>query len=183
MSKSGYVIAFASGMIVGAFAAYTCLKNKFEASEKEEIVFRNEPSEKQDINEYTTKIRENGYTNYTDCSRTADEPKAREKSEEEVTKNTPEVVSPDEFENSEEENEYEKISLTYYEDQVLADEDDNPIEDVENLVGFESLTRFGEFEEDAVYVRNDRLKCYFEILRDKRLYSDVVLTKPHSPEE
>ena len=68
-------------------------------------------------------------------------------------------------------------------DQVLADEDDDPVEDVDNVDGFESLKSFGEFEDDSVFVRNDRLKCDFEILLDQRNYSDVCKLKPHQRED
>lgn len=93
--------------------------------------------------------------------------------------NKPYVISPEEFGEGEE---YEKISLTYYADQVLADENDELVEDVEGAVGFESLTHFGEYEDDSVFVRNDRLKCDYEILLDQRTYSDVVKTRPHQME-
>ena len=33
-------------------------------------------------------------------------------------------------------------------------------------------THFGEYEDDTVYVVNDRLKCYYEICRDYGNYSD-----------
>ena len=84
--------------------------------------------------------------------------------------NRPYVISPDEFS---EYDEYETQSLDYYADGVLADNMGNVVEDVDSMVGRESLTHFGEYEDDAVHVRNDALKCDFEILRDLRNYSDV----------
>ena len=68
---------------------------------------------------------------------------------------------------------YETVSLTYYADGVLTDEFGNVIEDVEGMVGKESLTHFGEYEEDSVFVRNDSLKTDYEILRDTYNYSDT----------
>ena len=50
------------------------------------------------------------------------------------------------------------------------------IEDVDDVVGEDSLNHFGEFEEDSVYVRNDERKCDYEILLDHRRYADVVGT-------
>ena len=70
--------------------------------------------------------------------------------------------------------------MLYYADQILAGEDDEKVEDVDNVVGLESLTHFGEFEDDSVFVRNDRLKCDYEILLDQRTYSDVIKQRPHS---
>jgi hypothetical protein len=54
---------------------------------------------------------------------------------------------------------------------------------VDDVVGFESLNRFGEYEDDSVFVRNDRLKCDYEILLDRRKYSDVVNKKPHEVDD
>ena len=69
---------------------------------------------------------------------------------------------------------YTTETLTYYADHVLTDDFDNPIEDVEAMVGEESLNHFGEYEEDAVYVRNERHKIDYEILLDERKYTEVV---------
>ncbi len=77
----------------------------------------------------------------------------------------PYVISPEEFGDFDD---YEQISLTYYADGNLTDENDELIENVEDIVGEESLEHFGEYDEDAVYVRNDRLKCDYEILLDQR---------------
>lgn len=84
----------------------------------------------------------------------------------------PYVISPDEFGEMEDED-YDKVSFTYYADGVLADEYDEIVENVDEIVGEESLTHFGEYEDDSVFVRNDKLKCDYEILLDQRNYSDI----------
>ena len=61
---------------------------------------------------------------------------------------------------------------------VLADDMDELVDDIEDVVGFESLNHFGEYEEDAVHVRNDRLKADYEILVDTGNYNEV-----HSKED
>lgn len=86
----------------------------------------------------------------------------------------PVVISPNEFGELEG---YEIITLAYFSDGVLTDELDVPVEDVEGTVGRESLTTFGEYEDDAVHVRNDRLHAYYEILFDMRSYHDDVKPK------
>lgn len=88
----------------------------------------------------------------------------------------PYVISPDEFG---EYDDYSKISLTYYADNMIADDNDEPLEDVEGTIGWESLMRFGEYEDDALHVRNERLKVDYEILKDLRKYSDVLEDKPY----
>lgn len=92
----------------------------------------------------------------------------------------PYVISPAEFDT---EDDYEVYTLTYYADGVLTDEQDNPVDDVESMVGRDSLSHFGEYEEDAVHVRNDAMKCDFEILRDLSNYSDVFHSGPRPNED
>lgn len=81
----------------------------------------------------------------------------------------PEVIDPIEFG---EYPDYEKETLYYYTDDVLADDMDNVVEDVEGMVGSYALTTFGQFEDDAVHVRNDKKRCYYEILRSECGYSE-----------
>ena len=90
------------------------------------------------------------------------------------------MISPEEFGEFEE---YEKISLTYYSNNILADENNEVIEDVEETIGVDSLTHFGEYEDDSVFVRNDARKCDYEILLDQRSYAEVVKQMPHRVEE
>ena len=89
----------------------------------------------------------------------------------------PYVVSPEEFGDIDE---YETKSLTYWQDGVLTDEDDEVVEDVESLVTKDALTHFGEYEDDSVFVRNDEQGIDYEILLDTRRYADV---HPHQVEE
>ncbi len=124
-----------------------------------------------DFKKYASIIQKEGYTDY---SRRGEEKKG------EAFVEKPYVISPGEFGEFEE---YEKISLTYYADEVLADENDEEVDDVDEIVGEESLNHFGEYEDDSVFVRNDRLKCDYEILLDHRNYLDVAKTRPHRVEE
>lgn len=81
----------------------------------------------------------------------------------------PFIISPDEF--GEDPN-YQTVSLTLYEDGVLTDDYDDIVEDIDDLVGEDSLTHFGEYEDDSVFVRNESMQTDFEILRDLRTYSE-----------
>lgn len=127
--------------------------------------------DKPSIVEYAAKLRKQGYINYSNTDSLFEE-----EVDENMINDRPYVISPDEFG---EFDDYDTISLTYYADQVLVDEDDELVEDIEETVGFESLNAFGEYEDDSVFVRNDRLKCDYEILLDQRKYSDVIKRKPH----
>ena len=61
---------------------------------------------------------------------------------------------------------YEQICLSYYENGVLVDDDEilDNIE-IDDTVGLDFAEHFGEYENDAVYIRNDEKHCDYEILK------------------
>lgn len=81
----------------------------------------------------------------------------------------PYVIRPDELGDEQ----YSICVLTYYADGVLTNDYHEVIDDVEGTVGKDSLETFGEFEEDAVYVRNDELEIDYEINRNLRRFVDI----------
>lgn len=88
----------------------------------------------------------------------------------------PFVISRDEFDEGYPH--FDKITITYYEkDDVLADEQDEIIPDIEAVVGYDSLSRFGDMSDDeyVVYVRNGRLGADYEIVLTQESYSESVL--------
>lgn len=195
MSKLSGFMLFVVGAAIGSAVTWQYTKKKYEQIAQEEIdsvketfskkECTDEPvkvssnksvgqtNEKPSVAEYAAKLHEQGYTNYSGTEKE----KIKEKKE---CMDKPYVIAPEEFGDLED---YEKISLTYYADQVLADDDDELVDDVEDIVGFESLSHFGDYEDDSVFVRNDRLKCDYEILMDQRNCSDVVKKKPHQVED
>lgn len=126
--------------------------------------------EKPDIGEYAKRLRGEGYTNYASGGQVVD---TKEPIQKDVV-DIPYVISPDEFG---EMDGYEDISLTYFADGILADEDNEPVDDIKEIIG-DGLEHFGEYEEDSVFVRNDAKKCDYEILRDFRTFSDVLKGLP-----
>lgn len=94
-------------------------------------------------------------------------------------KTQPYVISPEQFDEDPED--YENICLTYFTCGVLADDDDREMSqgEIENAIGPDALTSFGQYEEDTVFVRNDELKAQYEIVRDHRSYEQVVGDKPY----
>lgn len=201
MNKYTGALSFIFGAGLGAATAWYFLKTKYEAIAQEEIesvketyAKREEESNKKtepetdpdeaakkrlarnkpDISVYTKQIGKLKYTGYFD----------EEKSEEEhveesrVIQEHPYVIPPEEFG---EFDDYETLSLYYFvgypDEKVLADEDYEIIEDVDNIVGVDALTHFGEYEEDSVYVRNDRLRCDYEILLDEHCYDEVEIVQ------
>ena len=181
------IFIFIAGAGLGAIVSWQFLKNKYEQIANEEIASVKEaynkkndissdeseedefqektadgklvetalPSE-EEVNEYK-KIVSNYTNNENEEKGVTDMPRG------------PYVIKPEEFGNMD----YDLVSLEYYADKVLVDEDDHPIQDVEYMVGEDSLEHFGEYEEDAVYVRNDLIKTDFEILLvESRYYED-----------
>jgi hypothetical protein len=156
--------------------------------------------EKPEITKYASIIQKSGYTDYTKINPSTvsqepeyDESDAEDEDEQDEENDytirdvhqippvlkpgeRPYVISPDEFG---EFDDYEQIGLNYFSDKVLTYDDDELIDDVDDIVGCDSLSRFGDYEDDSIFVRNDRLKCDYEILLDHRKYSDVIRKKPH----
>ena len=84
----------------------------------------------------------------------------------------PYIIAPEQYG---EDIDYHLVELTYYAgDNKLVDEDWRVIKNVEELVGKDALSSFGEYEDDAVHVRNERLQTEYEILLDERKYEDVM---------
>ena len=196
MNKTINFMTFVLGVAVGSVVTWRYVEKKYEQIAQDEIdsvkeVFSKRETEftedtevqikadnakkKPSVIEYAAHLREQGYTNYSDM---VDE-KPEEVKEEPMSVDKPYVIAPEEFG---ELDDYETISLTYYADQILADDNDVIVDDIEDVVGFDSLNSFGEYEDDSVFVRNDRLKCDYEILLDQRKYSDVIKRRPHEVE-
>ena len=74
---------------------------------------------------------------------------------------------------------HEHVLLTWFSagDETLVDEDEKPIDDVENTVGRDNLTKFGRGSGDAnvVYVRNEARGVDYEIIQDASSYMETVL--------
>lgn len=73
---------------------------------------------------------------------------------------------------------YTQATVTWYaQDGVLADDRDEPIDDVDMCVGLNNLDRFGQSsgQPNVVYVRNDVLGIDYEILRSDGSFAKEVL--------
>lgn len=204
MNKGLYFLTFILGAAGGSFVTYKLLKNKYEEIAQEEIdsvkeMYRNAQEDaeldksenegddpfiydpkkmakksidKPDIMEYSKKVEKLNYSEYSkskisDKLEVGPDPKDTD---------DPYVISPEEFG---EDDTYDTINLTYYADGVLADENDEEVENVDGTIGLDSLETFGTYEDDSVHVKNDRLRAYYEILRDERNYKDVMAGRPN----
>ena len=85
---------------------------------------------------------------------------------------TPYVITPEQFG---EYNEYGTKTLTYYADNVLTDEIDNPItsEEMITMIGPDALDHFGEYEDDSVYIRDEMNEMDYEILKSEKKFSEI----------
>lgn len=89
---------------------------------------------------------------------------------------TPYVISPYDFG---ELDGYHQIELTYYADEILEDDEYNIVTDAEEILGPKALKTFGEYEDDAVFVRNEHLRTDFQILKDYRTYAQARSVGPN----
>lgn len=164
-------LIFLSGAITGSLITYKALKNKYDF-ETEELETEDNASESNDAssNEEECIPTTDDFKIYTKiASQYKNYSKKIEKEEKKAPmsiENDIHVVSPEDFSDTD----YDTESLTYFADGVLTDIYDNRISNVEDMVGTEWLTKFGEYEEDTVYVINDKLKMAYEILRDDDKY-------------
>ena len=84
----------------------------------------------------------------------------------------PYVITPEQFG---EYSEYGTKTLTYYADNVLTDEIDNPItsEEMITMIGIDALDHFGEYEDDSVYIRDEMNEMDYEILKSEKKFSEI----------
>lgn len=158
MSKSLYLFTFAAGALIGSVATHYFVKKKYEQISRDEI-----QSVKESYDRYYSEVEEaekkaneiiiekNGYDKGT------------------VVPNIY-TISPDEFG---EEDDYKIVGLTYFSGDDKLVDDNGDLVDVDSTVGVNSLTLFGEYVDDAVYVRNEDTQTDYEILLDVREYLEV----------
>lgn len=194
MNKAKVAFIFLGGVAIGAAATWFALKENywikkeeidsvkeaFSKRDKERAPKKNDDRESKEAEKDDTVVLKS----FKDLAKRYGSQELEEEEREiveEVIDSRPYVISPEEFgENSD----YELITLTYFEDGILTEDDgDELVENVEEIVGFASLNAFGRYEDDCVHVRNDRLKCDYEIIKDPRKFSDVMKEKPHLKEE
>ncbi len=170
MSKATVCVAFICGVAVGAGGTWQYFKKKYETQAQEEIESVKESLAKR-YEKKTVTIPEKPDIQTIIAERRKTEAMKKEMANIlKTTGYTPDdaptgtyVISPNDFG---EKLEYERISLTYYADGVVTDDENEVLDDWADLVGPDFMTHFGEYEDDSVFVRNDTLKADYEILKD-----------------
>lgn len=164
------------GLTIGSAASYQYTKKKYEQIAQEEIdSVKKSFSKKED--EPVTKIAEVDNTN--NSRQAKEKPSVAEyaaRLQDEGYTNYSNVTN--------EKESLKEVATPMEKPYIIVPEAFGELDDdVDDTVGLDSLNHFGEYEEDSIFVRNDRLKCDYEILMDQRKYSDVVNTKPHQVED
>lgn len=162
------IIAFTVGAAIGSAVTWKFVKTKYERIAQEEIdsvkvayAAKKEEKEEEIIREEVRKESAKIIEKFSYAS-------SIEKEDEEMDRRRPYVIPPSEYD----EVGYETVSLEYYEDGVLLDERGNIIRNVDEVIGINPEEHFGEYEDDSVFVRDDKEKIDYEILRHEGRYSE-----------
>lgn len=161
------VIIFSFGAAIGAATAWFCTKKVYSELADEEIKSVKETYERIAKRAADNSLRET--EDNDECEEDENENVEDDTEPEDEPKDRPYVIEPDEYGAKG----YDEVSLTYYEDGILADDMDNEIENIDELVGFDNLEKIGEYEDDAVHIRNDKLHTDYEILVDYREFDEI----------
>lgn len=125
------------------------------------------------MTEYKAELKKHNYIDYSSICCAEDENKGATsvRIEEDTEEYEPTIISPEELGELEG---YDVIGLIFYADRVLTDDMNEPVDNADEIIGHDALNHFGEYNDDSVCVRNDKLKVDYEILLDDRRYSDVI---------
>lgn len=195
------VLVFAAGAAIGSAVTWKVVKTKYEQIAQEEIesvkqAFEDRLADLQeevdDVEDETKQIDWSELEDLDEEEDGEDEPDDMSEYAKLVTKYSsekggaegmakrPYVIAPYDFG---ELDGYHQISLTYYADGVLEDEDGDVVTGVNELIGSDALLTFGEYEDDSVFVRNEQLKTDFEILKDYRTYAKANSIGPNQVDD
>lgn len=190
-------VSFVIGLGLGAFGAWQYAKRHFSEIADQEIASVKKAYSRESVTDtqediletgkevhekYLEVLKKSGYNKWDlldEDEPADDEPPVQITKKEYNPNGDTYIIPPEEFGGADD---YQQVTWTYYSDGVLADEDDYRVEDVAGTVGDDYADHFGEFDEDAVHIRNDRLMMDYEILRDRRKYADILKSKPYLKE-
>ena len=196
--KLSSVIIFCGGVFIGGFLTWDFFKTKYERIADEEIASVKETFEHREPrpdknykveeepkgnDEYINVspgvaeriiqiIDSNGYRNYSNTAIETD--KKGGTADMELKQHY--VITPEQYEDNVD---YTKVSLTWYNDEVLEDDWGNVL-DPDDVIGSDALKTFGQYEKDSVFVRDDDEQIDYEVLLDTRSYKE---TYGHDPVE
>lgn len=185
--KLSSVIIFCGGVFIGGFLTWDFFKTKYEKIADEEIASVKEtfehreprPDKNYKVEEalkgndaYINIIDSNSYRNYSNTAIKTD----KKGGTADMELKQPYVITPEQYEDNVD---YTKVSLTWYNDEVLEDDWGNVL-DPDDVIGSDALKTFGQYEKDSVFVRDDDEQIDYEVLLDTRSYKE---TYGHDPVE
>lgn len=185
--KLSSVIIFCGGVFIGGFLTWDFFKTKYEKIANEEIASVKETFEHREprsdknykVEEelkgndaYINIIDSNSYRNYSNTAIETD----KKGGTADMELKQPYVITPEQYEDNAD---YTKVSLTWYNDEVLEDDWGNVL-DPDDVIGSDALKTFGQYEKDSVFVRDDDEQIDYEVLLDTRSYKE---TYGHDPVE
>lgn len=174
MNALRYFAAFTLGAAVASIVTYKLVDAKYEKIIQEEIESVKDSLSKNSRVDISEKEDEN--TEFTHS-----EPEEKEEYEQMIdekydtmSKQT-DIPRENPYEIMEEDYgelyDYNTVSLTYYKDDILADEMDNPVDDdIKNSL-MDIIKNTDQF--DTLYIRSDARECDYEIYFDKDKWSDT----------
>ena len=170
-------IIFSSGAAIGAYAAYKYLSKRYFLTEYREIDEDTPGKPDEPIIVEPEKETEREYEEAMNKYKPVDDAENIEQPcMPEPVADSPYSISEAEFGDRD----YDEISLTYFEDGVFADDYDEEIEDVEGMIGYGAADIFENDDTiTVIYVRNERLKCDYEITRDGGTYEELTERRPY----
>ena len=183
--KLSSAIIFCGGVFIGGFLTWDFFKTKYEKIADEEIASVKEtfehreprPDKNYKVEEalkgndaYINIIDSNSYRNYSNTAIETD----KKGGTADMELKQPYVITPEQYEDNVD---YTKVSLTWYNDEVLEDDWGNVL-DPDDVIGSEALKTFGQYEKDSVFVRDDDEQIDYEVLLDTRSYKE---TYGHDP--
>lgn len=161
-------VIFTVGAALGSAVTWKFVKTKYERIAQEEIDSVKEAYATSKAEKEEEIIREEIRSESAKIIEKFSYASSIEKEEEKVDTRRPYVIPPSDFD----EVGYDTVSLEYYEDGVLVDDRGNIIRNVDEMIGIDPEEHFGEYEDDSVFVRDDRVKIDYEILRHEGSYSE-----------
>ena len=196
--KLSSVIIFCSGVFIGGLLTWDFFKTKYKKIADEEIASVKETFEHREPRpDKNYKVEEalkgndayinvspgvaerivqiidsNGYRNYSNTAIETD----KKGGTADMELKQPYVITPEQYEDNVD---YTKVSLTWYNDEVLEDDWGNVL-DPDDVIGSDALKTFGQYEKDSVFVRDDDEQIDYEVLLDTRSYKE---TYGHDPVE
>jgi hypothetical protein len=179
------ILIFTAGAALGTAVTWKVTKTFYERIAQEEIdsvkeVYKNryaendEPTDEAPDEYYETESTEEDenmeqYEELIHSEEYASSSRVKYEKEEVRDVELPYVIKPEEFG----ECDYVTQSFTRYTDGVVTNERGKIVKNTDELLGEDFASHFGEYEEDSVFVRNDKAKIDFEILQDWRAFSEL----------